>query len=415
MRIGYACLCLGVPGTHKRTLQLKNITENGLLDIIENNLNALEKMLDYNFENQIYLYRIGSDIIPFGSAPENNLKWWEIFQDKFQSIGSKIKKYQTRVSMHPGQYTVLNSPDEAIVRRAVADLEYHNRVLDALGLDGTHKLILHIGGVYKDKALARERFIANYRNLNEKIKKRLVIENDDKAFTVEDVLYISKKTGIPVIYDNLHNKLNPADSSKSDSYWIDLCHRTWKKKDGHQKIHYSEQSHTKQKGSHSHTIILHDFLSFYNSLPDKDIDIMLEVKDKNLSAVKCINTLTSSTLENEWNIYKYFVLERSLHHYSELQAIYKKEDSHLDFYKIIEEIAEKKPKKLLTILALNQIWKQLETHAEEKEAKRFAYLLLRLKKGTGSAVAVKNFLYKLAEKYKPSISRYLFFYDIYPN
>ncbi len=71
--------------------------------------------------------------------------------------------------------------------------------------------------------------------------------------------------------------------------WINECKKTWKEKDGFQKIHYSQQDPLKRTGSHSNTIKIDEFLDFYESLGRKDIDIMLEVKDKNLSALKCIN------------------------------------------------------------------------------------------------------------------------------
>ena len=181
MRIGYACLTVGVRDTNFRTCILKNASEENLLDIIEHNLNSLEKIVDYNIENNIKLFRISSDIIPFGSSPANSLEWWNIFNERFLSIGKKIKEAGIRVSMHPGQYTVLNSPIEDVVYRAVKDLEYHNIFLDSLNVNKENKIILHIGGVYGDKESAVNRFIENYKLLDPKIKDRLVIENDDKS------------------------------------------------------------------------------------------------------------------------------------------------------------------------------------------------------------------------------------------
>jgi len=93
----------------------------------------------------------------------------------------------------------------------------------------------------------------------------------------------------PVIFDNLHHLINPCDKQKSDFFWINHCKTTWKKKDGYQKIHYSQQNPIKKLGSHSESIRINDFMDFYERLERKDLDIMLEVKDKNLSAIKCIN------------------------------------------------------------------------------------------------------------------------------
>ena len=81
--------------------------------------------------------------------------------------------------MHPGQYTVLNSLSESVVENAVDDLKYHAYFLDCLGMDESCKIVQHIGGVYGDKKQAINRFIVNYKRLDESIKKRLIIENDD--------------------------------------------------------------------------------------------------------------------------------------------------------------------------------------------------------------------------------------------
>ncbi|MFA6668942.1 MAG: hypothetical protein WCS14_05540, partial [Candidatus Methanomethylophilaceae archaeon] len=148
MRIGYACLTVGVPGTRFRTCTARNATPDVLSELIGSNLRSLDNILDYNIKNGIELFRISSDIIPFGSHPVNTLRWWDDFGEELRSIGNKAIYNGIRLSMHPGQYTVLNSPDEDVVKRAGEDLMYHSRFLDAVGAGPECKIILHIGGVY---------------------------------------------------------------------------------------------------------------------------------------------------------------------------------------------------------------------------------------------------------------------------
>lgn len=291
MRIGYACQAIGVPGTEQRSCMMRNATPERLMELFWTNLNALEKIIEYNIRADIRLFRISSDLIPFGSSPVNPLPWWDMYSSWLETIGNKIRANGMRVSMHPGQYTIINSPSEDVVRRSIADLNYHGRVLDSLLLGPEHKLILHVGGVYNDKALAKKRFIENYSRLDVPVRKRLVIENDDKCFTVGDVLEISKEVQIPVVYDTLHNAVNPCDPRISDAEWIDFCRSTWLDGDGPQKIHYSQQAIGKPPGSHSESIDVEEFMAFYETVKEKDLDIMLEVKDKNLSALKCIQAI----------------------------------------------------------------------------------------------------------------------------
>lgn len=292
MSIGYACLTIGVEHTNQKSCILKNVSAARLTELIAYNLTSLVNIIDYNIKNNILLFRISSDLIPFGSSPANNLSWWNTFNPQLVLIGEKIRNSGMRVSMHPGQYTVLNSPNEEVVKRAIQDLNYHTKVLDSLGVGAEHKIVLHIGGVYNDKAQSIERFLTNYSLLDDLVRKRLVVENDDKSYKINEVLEIGKALNVPVVFDNLHNKINPSDIKMSEIEWINECRKTWKDKDGFQKIHYSQQDPFKKTGSHSTSIKLDEFMLFYESLGRNDIDIMLEVKDKNLSAVKCINATT---------------------------------------------------------------------------------------------------------------------------
>lgn len=292
MRIGYACLAIGVPDTGIKGCIIKNASEAKLLELISHNLNSLENIIDYNIENNIRLFRISSDLIPFGSSSVNKIPWWDLFQAEFLRIGQKIKNNGIRVSMHPGQYTVINSPNEEVVERAIDDLHYHSKVLESLGVGKEHKIILHIGGVYHDKKSAASRFITNFHNLTISVRDRIVLENDDKSYNICDALELGAVLGVPVVFDNLHNEINPCDREKNDAFWINQCRKTWKEDDGIQKIHYSQQDPAKRPGSHSDSILLDEFMAFYNSLERDDIDIMLEVKDKNLSAVNCISSLS---------------------------------------------------------------------------------------------------------------------------
>ncbi|MEI7946405.1 MAG: UV DNA damage repair endonuclease UvsE [bacterium] len=295
MRIGYACLLVGVEGTTIRTCRLDAATQERMADLVSQNLGTLKRILDYNRANNIHMFRISSDIIPFGSSKAVSFPWQTLYAEELQALGKKANQYDIRLSMHPGQYTVLNSPHAHVVENAIRDLAYHCDFLDAMGMNATNKIILHIGGIYGDKPAAIERFKSHYINLDDRIKQHLVIENDDTCYTIEDVLAIGKALKIPVVFDNLHHEINPSSASQSAQEWIAACAKTWSKKDGVQKIHYSQQAESKREGSHSETIDLPTFLRFYKTLPTTDLDIMLEVKDKNMSAVKCIQAIDGVT------------------------------------------------------------------------------------------------------------------------
>lgn len=406
MSIGYACLTVGVPGTAQRTCTSKHSDEETLLRIISHNLDALEAIIRYNIANDIKLFRISSDLIPFGSSPVNPLAWWELFADRLSEIGSLIRESGMRVSMHPGQYTVLNSPHEDVVARAVEDLRYHTRVLDSMGVGAAHKIVLHIGGVYGDKQQAVRRFIASYHRLEQGIKDRLVLENDDKSYTIEDVLQIATELHAPVIYDNLHNQVHCSDPGKSDADWIRACMQTWREKDGKQKVHYSQQDTGKRPGSHSPTIRIREFMQYYEALGQNDIDIMLEVKDKNLSAVKCINATRADKkirlLEEEWSRYKYLVLDRAPAEYARIRKllINKGQYPAVAFYEMIEAALQQENVPSSCVNAALHIWGFFKDTASDKQKKWFLKMLGSFEQGTTSLKTVKNILWKMAVEYE---------------
>lgn len=408
MSIGYACLAIGAPNTDLKSCILKNVSEEKLMFLISYNLKSLENIIDYNIKNNIKLFRIGSDLIPFGSSPANTLQWWNLFSSELSLIGEKIKKSDMRVSMHPGQYTVLNSPREDVVNRAIEDLNYHCKVLDSLGVGSDNKIILHIGGVYDDKDQAINKFITNYGYLDNSVKQRLVIENDDKSYNIKDVLEIGMNLDIPVICDNLHNDINFCSNEKDVIYWINKCKKTWKEKDGYQKIHYSQQDPLKRIGSHSSTISIKDFLSFYENLGRKDIDIMLEVKDKNLSALKCINCTTEDkkikALEIEWSKYKYKILENSPSHYLEIRKLLKDKNDYpyISFYNLIEEAMEKEVTIGNSINAALHVFGYFKNLISDKEKRSFLKSIDEYTKGAISNKSIKNKLWKMTVEFQQS-------------
>ena len=417
MSIGYVCLNIGTPNTNIRSVMQRNATPEKLTEVTEHNLEALEKMVDYNIANDIRLYRISSDLIPFGSSPVNALDWPEIHKEDFERIGSKIRKSGMRVSLHPGQYTVLNSPTEDVVERTITDLVYHDKILNALGTDPSNKIVLHVGGIYGDKQAAMDRFAENFQSLPESVQNRIIIENDDRLYNIKAVLTLANRLQIPVVYDNLHHAINPPPSGGTDQYWIAEAQKTWKAADGKQKIHYSQQAPGKQPGAHTDTIDLEAFLQFYNQLEDPAIDIMMEVKDKNLSAIKCKNATTANPrpvlLEKEWSRYKYAILEKSPAIYQAIRTLLKDKDAYpvQEFYRLIDTAFAEEIRPGYAENAAAHVWGYFKKQATDAERSQYEKNLENYRNNTGRLLAVKCQLFKLAEKYGSEyLLRSLYFY-----
>lgn len=403
---------------------IKNFSEDRFYQCASENLEDLKNILKCNVKKGIYLFRISSDIIPFGSHRINNIKWWEIFKKQLSEIGQYIKEQGVRVSMHPGQYTVLNSPSSEVLENSLRDIEYHCKFLDSLKLDYTHKIVLHIGGVYGDKKLSMKRFVDNFQKLSPSAKKRLILENDDKSYNIEEVLEICNKLNIPAVFDNLHHRLNPSvncEDAKERKRRYNQCtyqdtfkrvKATWKEEDGAMKIHYSDKDPDKKGGAHSKFVLTENFLNYYKKIQKYQPDIMLEVKDKDISAIKCVNLIFNEgkrvVLYDEWARYKYLVMEKGYDLYKKCSSLVKGNCSLKEFYSFVDAcLSMSYNEKNFKNTALH-IWGYFKDCATDKEKRDFLNLMDEYK----NPQKVKEKLYKLAVNYEREylVGSYYFVY-----
>jgi len=286
MKIGYPCINRTIKCRGAKTFRLKSYSKQKLEQVVANNLDCLCRILEYNLNHDILFFRISSQVVPFASHPICTFSWQKRFKAELREMGKFIKEHRMRISMHPDQFIVLNSPNEQVVKRSIAELDYHAQVLDLMGLDHTAKIQLHAGGVYGDKEFALQRFSRNYSLLNKRIKNRLVVENDDKSYTVCDCLKLHRLTGLPVLLDVFHDRVNPCGLSLSAVFAS--ASATWKKKDGLLMVDFSTQEKGRPRGAHAQTIDLKQFRALLRQSANFDFDLMLEIKDKENSALKAV-------------------------------------------------------------------------------------------------------------------------------
>jgi UV DNA damage endonuclease len=286
LRIGYPCINRSIGCTASTTFRLASYSEERLKEAVKKNLACLSKILAYNVMHGMLFFRITSDLVPFASHPVCTFPWQAYFAGEFEEIGRYIRQHGFRISMHPDQFVLLNAPDEGVFQRSIADLMYQVQVLDLMGLDATAKVQIHVGGVYGDKPLSMNRFADKYELLDPVIKKRLVIENDERMYTIQDCLSLHGRTGIPVIADSFHHSLH-----NNGERFVDLLkplRATWKERDGIPMVDYSSQEPGKRVGAHAEHIVSEEFRQFLFETRESVFDIMLEIKDKEKSALSAI-------------------------------------------------------------------------------------------------------------------------------
>ena len=284
-----------------KTFQTKGIEH--LKEKIIQNLKDILVMMDWNEENGIKVFRLSSEMFPHKSNPKAPDYTFDFAVDLLKQIGEKSKLLNQRITFHPGHFNVIGSPNPDVLQHTIDDLKYHADVLDLMELDSNSVMVIHGGGVYKNKELTKERWCENYLAMPENIRNRLVLENCEKNFSIIDCLDVSKKVNIPVVFDTHHfecyKKLHPTELFKEPAYYMAQILETWQRRNIKPKFHVSEQGSGKC-GHHSDFIeIIPDYLL---EIPEKysvDIDIMIEAKMKEQAIFKLYEKYPYLNCKNE--------------------------------------------------------------------------------------------------------------------
>ena len=257
----------------------KNYNASKLLEITKNNLDSLYEIIKYNVKNNFHFYRLTSKLVPLATHDKVDFDYITPLLDEYKKIGKLINDNNIRVDTHPDQYAVLNSMDSKIVKNTVEILEYHYKIMDAIGIKDKI-IILHVGSSACGKKASITRFINNFNKLPDHIKKCIAVENDDKVYNIKDVLELCHKINVPMVLDYHHFICNNEKEDIND--YLKEIIDTW---DGKiPKMHFSSPKSKLKKEFRSHSDYINKecFIKFINILKkqDKDIDIMLEAKAK---------------------------------------------------------------------------------------------------------------------------------------
>ncbi len=299
-RLGYCCinLTLGEKGiTANRGMVKKTFLEKGLSYASElslKNAQDLEKIIEWNNQTGIKLYRMTSDLFPWVSEYEiSDLPDYDRISTVLRSAGKKAMEGEQRLTFHPSPYSVLASQNESVVIKAIKELRQHGEIMDLMGLEQStfYPINIHVNTAKPSKEESAKRFCDNFHKLPESVKKRLVVENDDKksAFTPSDLYrLIYSEIGIPITFDFHHYKCN-TDEGIPEEDALNLCLSTWK--ETRAITHYSDsrkiyEDISAKEVAHSDWIWVKNLPTYGNSF-----DIELEVKMKELALLKLIESL----------------------------------------------------------------------------------------------------------------------------
>lgn len=257
--------------------------------LAKGNLEATIKVMEWNYDNNIHLYRMSSNIFPHITnpefIPEGETLAYDLghFSEYFARIGALAEKYEQRLTFHPGQFNQIGTPRPHVFQKTKNDLGYHASILDRCGLGPNSVMVVHIGGVYYDKSGTMDRWVDQFNTLPDTIKNRIVIENCERAYNYKDLLYISKRINRPFVFDtHHHNCYSKAVTQLADpSTFVSDVVETWTKIGLKPKFHISEQNLEKRLGAHSDYVEeIPKYLFDIARKTSGGIDIMIEAKRK---------------------------------------------------------------------------------------------------------------------------------------
>jgi len=293
--LGYACINETLKkqkiscnrGMIKRTFQAKGIAYASELALA--NVTDLKKIIEWNNANGISVYRMTSCLFPwFSDYDIFDMPDIDAIVDVMSEAGKIAMDAGQRLSFHPGPFNCLGSHNEKVVLKTIAELDAHAAQMDLMGLPVSPqaKINIHIGGAYgeHDKALAR--FCDNFKRLAPSTQARLTVENDDRqSMFSTKMLYdgVSKHIGIPIVFDSHHHDLGPQDLDYHDAFH--LARQTWIDRGIKQQCHHSNSRKDYEDPSVKATAHSDWYYTPFEAY-DKDVDVVLECKKKELALFK---------------------------------------------------------------------------------------------------------------------------------
>lgn len=288
VKIGFGIFCTNSDGSlsTNHTFRINNLSFDRVFTALKSNITDMFELLELCSNLEIKVFRLGSNFIPYASHRAFKEEWFKRIEPIIVDAGEQIKrKFKIRITMHPGQFVILNSKNPEVIDNSLRELEYHFWVLDKLGIEEDGIVIIHVGGGYGDKKASAERFMRNVEK-NNWLKRRLAIENDEKIFNAQEVLEIAKHLKIPFVFDFFHHLLNPSEVDMKEVF------RTWQGK-GVPKVHLSSEGHGKF-GTHGDYIEINDFIKLRDLLNESkisEVHVMIEAKKKEKAIIDLRNKM----------------------------------------------------------------------------------------------------------------------------
>lgn len=253
------------------------------------NVRDLIPMLEWNEKHGIKHFRLSSDMFPHYTDPETQKYDMEFADFDLKAAGDLANSLGHRLTMHPGQFCQIGTPNRAVFEKTIEDLSMHAEILDRMGMSDESILCIHGGGVYGDKEGTMRRWCDQFDEMPTSVKRRIAIENCEKCYSAEDCLELAEACKIPVIFDSHHYNCychyNKDAEQLPAEELMERVVQSWKHRNP--VMHVSDQRETGPVGAH------HDYVKaipgYMLEIPYNfgcKLDIEIEAKAKEAAVLK---------------------------------------------------------------------------------------------------------------------------------
>ncbi len=233
VRLGLCCTFLEQPikfrtttVRHVSTLEPTRRSEH-LRELALHNARALDEAIAWCAAHHIGAFRVQNGILPLYTHP---VVGWTLegpegrgVAERLRAAGARARAADVRLSFHPDQFVVPGSQNPDVVGASLRELEY---MAEVASLIGAEQLTIHGGGAQGGKAESLKRLGLGLDRLSPRARALVVLENDDRVYTVEDLLPLCTAAEVPLVYDVHHHHCNPDSLGVEEA--TDLAAATWR-------------------------------------------------------------------------------------------------------------------------------------------------------------------------------------------
>jgi UV DNA damage endonuclease len=248
-----------------------------LNELALHNARTLGTAIGWCRDQGIGAFRVQSGLLPLYTHPAHLYELDPEVRETLAAVGKT--RGDIRLSFHPDQFVVPGSVNPAVVASSLGELEYQAEVAELIGAE---QLTIHGGGAQGGKGAALARLEESLGRLSPRARSRVVLENDDRVYTVEDLLPTCERLGIPLVYDVHHHRCN-ADSLSIDRA-TELATATWQGREPW--MHLSSPAlgwRGSDRRPHADYIDLEDVPEQWR---DRNITVDVEAKAKELAVLR---------------------------------------------------------------------------------------------------------------------------------